>query len=269
MRHRRLTLVILTALSAAPLAAQGGSRAPLAAQGSSGAPGTAQASSGAPQSDQEVGSFLDLADLRSELKHRIPQLAFEVNSYGKLIERIPETAKRLADLMAHKAHLDQKKTLDPDDRKTQALVEKQIELLQEEQVREVQANDRLPAKQKELENLENQASKLQYRLSQMLSPEQQFKKIMSIAFAVLISLVIIGFFVLAGTDEKVRHTIFSGQAGIQFLTLFSLVIAIILFGITGILEGKELAALLGGLSGYILGRGTGKTAAIRSGPEST
>jgi hypothetical protein len=32
------------------------------------------------------------------------------------------------------------------------------------------------------------------------------------------------------------------------------VIAIILFGITGILEGKELSALLGGLSGYILGR---------------
>ncbi len=40
-----------------------------------------------------------------------------------------------------------------------------------------------------------------------------------------------------------------GQSGIQFLTLFSLVIAIILFGI----KGKELAALLGGLSGYIFG----------------
>ena len=33
-------------------------------------------------------------------------------------------------------------------------------------------------------------------------------------------------------------------------------IAIILFGITNILAGKELAALLGGLSGYILGRVT-------------
>lgn len=50
--------------------------------------------------------------------------------------------------------------------------------------------------------------------------------------------------------------IFAGQAGIQFVTLFSLVIAIILFGIITILEGKELAALLGGLSGYILGRAT-------------
>jgi hypothetical protein len=42
--------------------------------------------------------------------------------------------------------------------------------------------------------------------------------------------------------------------------LFFLVIAIILFGILRILEGKELSALLGGLSGYILGRGTAKVA---------
>jgi hypothetical protein len=41
----------------------------------------------------------------------------------------------------------------------------------------------------------------------------------------------------------------------QFITIFSLVIAIILFGITGILESKELSALLVGLSGFILGRG--------------
>ena len=53
-----------------------------------------------------------------------------------------------------------------------------------------------------------------------------------------------------------REAIFTGESGIQFVTLFSLVIAIILFGVLKILEGKELAALLGGLSGYILGRGS-------------
>lgn len=65
---------------------------------------------------------------------------------------------------------------------------------------------------------------------------------------------------MAYKDEKVRRAIFSHQVGIQFVTLFSLVIAIILFGIIDILEGKELAALLGGLSGYILGRSTGGSA---------
>jgi hypothetical protein len=46
------------------------------------------------------------------------------------------------------------------------------------------------------------------------------------------------------------------ESGTQFVTLFSLLIAIILFGVLKILEGKELAALLGGLSGYVLGRGS-------------
>lgn len=79
---------------------------------------------------------------------------------------------------------------------------------------------------------------------------------MSAVFAVLVAGVIGGFFWIATKDETVRRAIFSGTAGIQFVTLFSVVIAIILFGIIEILEGKELAALLGGLSGYILGRAT-------------
>lgn len=86
--------------------------------------------------------------------------------------------------------------------------------------------------------------------------QQDFKLKMSTTFAILVGVVIAGFFIIAFRDQQVRREIFAGQAGIQFVTLFSLVIAIILFGIIGILEGKELAALLGGLSGYILGRGT-------------
>lgn len=85
-----------------------------------------------------------------------------------------------------------------------------------------------------------------------------FKSEIAFAFAILVAFVIGGFFFIAWKDETVRRAIFSGESGIQFLTLFSVVIAIILFGITGILESKELAALLGGLSGYILGRVTSK-----------
>lgn len=95
---------------------------------------------------------------------------------------------------------------------------------------------------------------IQQTINSLYSPEQVFKRTMSIIFAGLIGLVILGFFVLSFRDETIRRAIFSGQTGIQFLTLFSIVIAIILFGITSILHDKELAALLGGLSGYILGR---------------
>ncbi|MGO6968124.1 hypothetical protein [Rhizobium leguminosarum] len=76
----------------------------------------------------------------------------------------------------------------------------------------------------------------------------------TIIFAILVGGVIIGFFAIAFISPAVRDAIFTGESGIQFVTLFSLVIAIILFGVLKILEGKELAALLGGLSGYILGR---------------
>ncbi len=77
-------------------------------------------------------------------------------------------------------------------------------------------------------------------------------------FGALVGAVIVGFFVIAIRSTKIQETIFAGDSGIQFVTLFSLVIAIILFGILHILEGKELSALLGGLSGYILGRGSVK-----------
>lgn len=86
------------------------------------------------------------------------------------------------------------------------------------------------------------------------SPDASFKFWMSLIFAILILLVIVGFFWTALNDEKVRQAVFAGQVGLQFIALFSIVIAIILFGITGILEAKELAALLGSLAGYILGR---------------
>jgi small-conductance mechanosensitive channel len=102
------------------------------------------------------------------------------------------------------------------------------------------------------------AGRIQEKIGSLLNPEQDFKRTMSLIFAGLILIVILGFFVIAFRDEKIRQTVFSSEAGMQFLTLFSLVIAIILFSITGILEGKELSALLGGLSGYILGRVTAR-----------
>jgi hypothetical protein len=108
----------------------------------------------------------------------------------------------------------------------------------------------LAAKKKLVDDLETELS----RRVDIERPKQTFKAQMSLVFAFIVALVIIGFFVVAFKDEKVRQEIFAGQAGIQFITLFSLVIAIILFGITGVLEGKELSALLGGLAGYILGR---------------
>lgn len=83
---------------------------------------------------------------------------------------------------------------------------------------------------------------------------QNFKKEISWSFAFLVGLVIVGFFIIAGRDDRIRKSIFSGDQGLQFITIFSIIIAIILFGITGVLGGKEISALIGAISGYILGR---------------
>jgi Rad3-related DNA helicase len=90
-------------------------------------------------------------------------------------------------------------------------------------------------KQNEIATLLRSKDKVERAMSEVIDiekPKQSFKTIISSIFAGLVAAVIVGFFVVSWRDEKVRREIFSGQSGIQFLTLFSLVIAIILFGIT-------------------------------------
>jgi hypothetical protein len=128
-----------------------------------------------------------------------------------------------------------------------------------------EASDRKPVTDAEIKqgqfaiaDAEAALSELDDTASELLSTavfQNSYTNGATIAFSVLVGVVIIGFFGIAWR-HGVGAQLFLGQTGIQFVTLFSLIIAIILFGVLKILEGKELAALLGGLSGYILGRGS-------------
>lgn len=91
----------------------------------------------------------------------------------------------------------------------------------------------------------------------------RFRTNVTFTFGILVFVVIVGFYIIAWHKQGVATTIFSGAMGMQFVTLFLIVIAIILFGIMGTLQDKELAALLGGLSGYILGRADHRRAGSR------
>lgn len=86
--------------------------------------------------------------------------------------------------------------------------------------------------------------------------QQSFKSQMSLIYACLVGFLIMTVFatIIFSRNRELVQTLMS-EFGLQFVTLFVLIIAIILFGILGILEGKELAAILAGISGYILGRG--------------
>ena len=208
-------------------------------------------------------NFLALADKRAELLDETQDLKAEITDLEK---QLPD-AISVAELEEQKrllTTLKEKATRTPLEEQTMQNLENKIKLLKTDQF----LNDEI-AKKRELFNKDKDLLQcIQETIPQLTSPDQQFRVYMSLGFAFLIAIVIGGFFYLASSDEVMRRAIFSGETGIQFLTLFSLVIAIILFGIINILEGKELAALLGGLSGYILGRTTQRTGAAPSPPSS-
>ena len=89
--------------------------------------------------------------------------------------------------------------------------------------------------------------------------QQSFRKTISTSFLFLIGIILMAYFatlyVRSKADAELAASLLN-ENGLQFMTLFVLIIAIVLFGILGILEAKELAAILSGIAGYVLGRGT-------------
>ena len=217
---------------------------------------TAQATLSSCNQIHQSNDFLALADKRAELLDETQDLKTEISELEKqLPEAIP--VSEWDEMKQQLAALQEKPTRTALEEQTMQNLESKLKLLKTDQF----VNDELAKKRQLLTDDKDLLLCIQETIPQLTSPDQQFKGYMSGAFAALIAIVIGGFFLLASRDEVMRRAIFSGETGIQFLTLFSLVIAIILFGIINILEGKELAALLGGLSGYILGRTTQRAGA--------
>lgn len=138
-----------------------------------------------------------------------------------------------------------------------AQLEENVENLEAQKRETVKLDERIDQKEQELLDLNRIASMVDSRLASILDVEaytHKFRTRVSYAFCLLVGAVIIGFFGVVYRKQDMAATFLSGDKGIQFITLFLLVISIALFGFMGVLEGKELSALLGGLSGYILGR---------------
>jgi hypothetical protein len=216
---------------------------------------TAQAKLETCEEITHTNDFVALADRRAELMAEAQDLRDDI---GKLEKQLPE-AISVADfekLKQQLTDLEKNTARTPLQEQTMQNLQTKVKLAKTDKA----INDEIAEKKKALANNKDLLTCVQAAISQLNSPDQLFKKTMSQWFAALIGAVILGFFTLAVRDKRIGFAIFSGETGLQFLTLFSLVIAIILFGITSILEGKELSALLGGLSGYILGRTGSKTA---------
>ncbi|MFK5975418.1 MAG: hypothetical protein QM493_02810 [Sulfurovum sp.] len=119
----------------------------------------------------------------------------------------------------------------------------------------------LDEKEAELITIKQKRIEIDYDIAIILNRDSinnSFRTKISFAFTFLVLVVIGGFYYIVSKDDKLISTIFGGDQGIQFVSLFLIIIAIILFGIMGTLKSQELSTLLGALSGYILGKTSGR-----------
>jgi len=115
--------------------------------------------------------------------------------------------------------------------------------------------------QRNIEVLSQDIFHAEQALHASLMPErrnQDFRIWISLTFSGLIAALLMVFFLimLKRSDATLSKRFLSGGAGLQFITVFVLIIAVILFGILNVLGGSELAAILSGISGYVLGKGS-------------
>jgi hypothetical protein len=141
-------------------------------------------------------------------------------------------------------------------------VEQRQKDLSDKSTRIVTLQTELRKKHQDLDAKRTSNAELEERIAASLNIESNryvYRSVISAIFALIVFYLMLRFFQIVSSDADVKKSIFSGEAGIQFITLFSIIIAVILFGILEILGSNELSALLGGLSGYILGRHQQKT----------
>ena len=222
-----------------------------------------------PPPERVPNNFPDLARLRTRLVERdIPQAQKALTQLRRRHESAELREKFYeGELATVKRQIELLQRQEPPNTSEMTSLEKKFAALQErfDEAKQVDFTEVITQKEAEIFDKQQLLASVEDTIQDLLNPDtakQRFKSTVSMVFAALVGTVICGFFVIAFRDERVRQAIFSGQAGMQFVTLFSLVIAIILFGITSILEAKELAALLGGLSGYILGRVTAERPSV-------
>jgi hypothetical protein len=169
----------------------------------------------------------------------------------RLEEKLVDARQYSTRLQDNYDNYDQRRK-DEDKRKQD--VQKKITEATEELSRISQQNEKVAQDQLLYQRLLGEIDDMVNQLFIASDATNSFKYKMSLAFSILVGVVIVGFFIIAWSNEEIKKTIFSNESGIQFITMFAIVIAVILFGIIGVLESKELSALLGGLSGYILGK---------------
>src|ERR1051326_8876862 len=176
--------------------------------------------------------FRDMADFKGDVTNEIALLEQSVKELPAKRDQARKVEADLKDTQLKIDNLKKKPTLSPDENKQLESAQDLVVSLQANLGGNSEATYQreLDKKTADLKYKKQQLQCVNKAISEVSSPDQKFRLWISLTFAGLILAVIIGFYYLVNKDEKTRLAIFAGQEGLQFITLFSLVIAIILFG---------------------------------------
>jgi hypothetical protein len=211
------------------------------------------------ESQLRTSDLPELFDLREKLAADLEMTERELNLHKQTIETSASEAELTSLITDASADLEAKRKAGADAGLLR-VIEGYIERAKQDLEKLEGAKESIGRGQVALVGSRLRLKQVDRRLNEVLREAletSRFRMIASISFCVLVGFVILGFFIIAWKKDRIAFTIFAGEKGMQFVTLFLVVIAIILFGILETLEGKELSALLGGLSGFILGRASG------------
>ena len=205
----------------------------------------------------EVKDFRLLFEERETLIDDIKKLETVIEDLNEQLRDVPPRAQLEGDLNRLKGLLakEQKAVPKPDDAQL-ATLQRSIDETTEK-LETAQNAPQLQIKKDERDAKRRRLTLVEQKIASLFDDKRDvsyFRAISTVIVGLLIAVVVGGFYLIAWKKDGIAARIFGGEMGMQFVTLFLIVIAIILFGIMGTLEGRELAALLGGLSGYILGK---------------
>lgn len=226
-------------------------------------PATTTAAPASPDNDlTSVADFRPLFLERETLVERLRELEVAIDELTTKIRALPPIATLEKDLQRAQRDLAKlQKAANPDAQALESL-QRYIDTTGDNIQTLKTATPALQEQKGEYDRKSRRLFAVEQRIASLFDNSRDvnhFRTNATYTFGGMVFFVVIGFYLIAWKKEGVAATIFAGEMGMQFVTLFLIVIAIIMFGIMGTLEGRELAALLGGLSGYILGRtSTGK-----------
>lgn len=198
----------------------------------------------------DLSSYLNQIDLTTFLK-----LQSELGSLEKNANGLYDISDLVAALEESYFYFDYKNTGNVTDRTRNKIISEINNVISEA----TSAKNQLKTLKANINTVSSDIESCKEAMDSALKTEdrkQKFTRTVAIAgFSVIFLIIGLFFYTMLarGKAEDVARLI--GFTGLQFITLFAVIICLVIFGILSMIPGSELASILSAISGFILGKG--------------